>query len=103
MYFKINYSCGCGDNEEYIIANSLDEAETAAYQAAIDEYDSYEGLHGVRSMQEIAIEDFDIELDEADEMTYNDIEIAYTEQKEDTISYSAEEITEEEYKEYMED
>ncbi len=103
MYFKINYSCGCGDNEEYIIANSLDEAETAAYHAAIDEYDSYEGLHGVRSMQDIAIEDFDTELDEADEMTYNDIEIAYTEEKEDTISYSAEEITEEEYKEYMED
>jgi hypothetical protein len=103
MYFKINYSCGCGDNEEYIIANSLDEAELAAYQAAIDEYDSYEGLHGVRSMQDIATEDFDIELDEADEMTYNDIEIAYIEEKEDTISYNAEEITEKEYKEYMED
>lgn len=103
-YFRITYGCGCGDNEEYIECNSIDEANDTAYHLAIDDYESYEGLHGIRSMGEIAEEDFEVELDELDYNTamYIDIETAYNEERESQISYSAEEISEEEYREYLE-
>lgn len=102
-YFRINYGCGCGDNEEYLEFNSQHEADEYAYQSALEDYESYEGLHGIRSMSEIAEEDFGVGLDELDYNTaeYIDIETTYTEERESQISYSAEEISEE-YKEYME-
>ena len=61
-YFRITYGCGCGENEEYMEFNSQQEADNAAYQLAIEDYESFEGLHGIRSMREIAEEDFDAEL-----------------------------------------
>ena len=103
-FFKITYGCGCGENEEYMEFNSQQEADKAAYQLAIDDYESFEGLHGIRSMREIAEEDFEVDLDELDFDTADwiDIETAYFDERESQISYSAEEISEEEYKEYME-
>ena len=100
-YFRINYGCGCGDNEEYLEFNSQNEANEYAYQSALEDYESYEGLHGIRSMSEIAEEDFGVELDELDYHTaeYIDIETTYTEERENQISYSAEEISEEEWRE----
>jgi hypothetical protein len=100
-YFRINYGCGCGDNEEYLEFNSQNEANEYAYQSALEDYESYEGLHGIRSMSEIAEEDFGVELDELDYNTaeYIDIETTYTEERESQISYSAEEISEEEWRE----
>ena len=100
-YFRINYGCGCGDNEEYMEFNSQEEADFVAYQLAIDNYESYEGLHGIRSMAEIAEEDFEVELDELDYNTamYIDIETAYLEEREDQLNYSAEEISREEWEE----
>ena len=102
-YFRITYSCGCGENEEYFEFNSQAEADAAAYQSAVDDYESYEGLHGIRSMREIAEEDFGVELDELDYNTamYIDIETTYLEEREDCLSYSAEEISEEEWREYV--
>ena len=98
-YFKIGYGCGCGDNEDYIIAKDQKEADDTAYEAAIEDYESYEGLHGIRGMAEIAEEDFDIELDELDYNTgdYIAIEEAYLEERESQLDYWAEEITEKEY------
>ena len=98
-YFKIGYGCGCGDNEDYIIAKNQKEADDIAYEAAIEDYESYEGLHGIRGMAEIAEEDFDIELDELDYNTgdYIAIEGAYLEERESQLDYWAEEITEKEY------
>ena len=103
-YFRITYRCGCGENEEYMEFNSQQEADEAAYQLAIDDYESFEGLHGIRSMREIAEEDFEVELDELDFDTamYIDIENTYFDERESQISYGAEEISEEEYKEYVE-
>jgi hypothetical protein len=102
-FYKINYGCGCGDNEEYLEFNSENEANDYAYQLAVEDYESYEGLHGIRSMSEIAQEDFDIELDELDYDTamYIDIETAYCEERENQLSYYAEEISEEEWREYV--
>ena len=100
-YFRINYGCGCGDNEEYMEFNSQKEADEAAYQLAIEDYESFEGLHGIRSMSEIAEEDFDVQLDELeyDTAMYIDIETTYFEERESQISYSAEEISREEWEE----
>ena len=100
-YFRITYGCGCGENEEYMEFNSQAEANEYAYQSAIDDYESYEGLHGIRSMREIAEEDFDADLDELDYDTamYIDIETTYIEERENCLSYSAEEISREEWEE----
>ena len=98
-YYKIGYGCGCGDNEDYIIAKDQKEADDIAYQSAIEDYEMFEGVHGIRGMAEIAEEDFGIELDELDYNTgdYIDIETTYIEEREGQLDYWAEEITEKEY------
>ena len=97
-YFRITYGCGCGENEEYMEFNSQQEANEYAYQSALDDYESYEGLHGIRGMREIAEEDFDLDFDELDYNTADwvDVETTYIEERENQISYSAEEISREE-------
>ena len=47
-----------------------ERAESEAYQAAIEEYESYEGLHGLRTIEEI-MEDDNVDEDEA-RVIYND-------------------------------
>lgn len=96
-YFKIGYGCGCGENEDYITAKDQKEADTIAWESAIEDYESYEGLHGIRDMSDIAEDDYGISLDEADDATYNDIEQAYIDERESQLDYWAEEITEKEY------
>ena len=98
-YYKISYGCGCGDNEDYIIAKDQKEADDIAYEQAIEEYEAFEGLHGIRGMAEIAEEDFGIDLDELDYNTgdYIDIETTYLDERESQLDYWAEEITEREY------
>lgn len=103
-YFKITYGCGCGDNEEYLEFNSEHEANDYAYKSAVEDYESYEGLHGIRGMAEIAEEDFGLDFYELDYNTgdYAEVEATYFDERESQLSYSAEEISEEEYKEYTE-
>lgn len=100
-YFKITYSCGCGENEDYIEAQHLDEAWHIAYEAAVEDYHSYEGYHGVRDIDQIAEELFgDEDFDDFTEYTdeqWAEAEAAYEEAIENEIDYSAEEITFEEY------
>lgn len=96
-YFKISYGCGCGDNEDYIIAKDQKEANSIACEQAIEEYEMFEGLHGIRSIDDIALDDYDIELDEADDATYDAIEQDYIDERDSQIYYWAEEITEKEY------
>ena len=104
-YFKITYGCGCGDNEEYMIFNSEEEANSYAYEKAVEDYESYEGLHGIRGMREIAEEDFDLDFDELDYNTADwiDVETTYFDERESQISYSAEEISREEWEECVND
>ena len=100
-YFRINFGCGCGDNEDILTFETTEAAENYAYEMAVEDYHSFEGLHGIRDINQIAEEDFGVEdIDEVydnDRSLYNDIEIAYSEEIESNISYSAEELTEEEY------
>ena len=96
-YFKIGYGCGCGENEDYITAKDQKEADSIAWESAIEDYESYEGLHGIRDMSDIAEDDYGISLDEADDATYNDIEQDYIDEREGQLDYWAEEISEKEY------
>lgn len=98
-YFKITYSCGCGENEKYIEARDIVEASTFAYQEAIEEYTIYEGLHGIRSFADIAEEDFEVDLSEEieDEELLAEIDEAYDMEIENTIYYNAVEVSYEEY------
>lgn len=96
-YFKIGYGCGCGDNEDYITAKDQKEADSIAWEYAVEEYEMFEGLHGIRGMHEIALDDYDMELDEADDATYDDIEQDYIDEREGQLDYWAEEIAEKEY------
>ena len=97
-YFKIGYGCGCGDNEDYIMAMSLESANEIAYEAAIEDYESYEGLHGIRGMEDIALEDYDIDIgEEISDRLYDEIHDVYIDERESQLEYWAEEITEKEY------
>ena len=95
--FRIGYGCGCGDNEDYIIAHDQKEATDIAWEYARENYESYEGVHGIRDMYDIALEDYGISLDEVDEATYDIIEQDYIDEREGQLDYWAEEITEKEY------
>lgn len=98
MLYIINYGCGCGENNEVISASSLEVAEEYAYQRAIEEYESYEGLHGIRSFIDILEEEFNISVeDEEAEDYYEQAQEIYDEEVENTISYSAEEYDEEKH------
>ena len=96
-YFKIGYGCGCGDNEDYIIAASEADAIAIANEYAENDYESFEGLHGIRGMAEIAEEDYDVDLDEVGTLLYEEIERVYLDERESQLDYWAEEITEKEY------
>lgn len=67
-------------NYEVIKADSLEEADKDAYQRAIDEYESYSGLHGLRSISDIMEED-GVDSDEAEDI--------YNEEREDWLDYSS--------------
>ena len=96
-YFKIYYGCGCGINEDYITARNQIEADSTAWELAIEDYETFEGLHGIRGLHDIALDDYDTELDEADDATYCSIEQDYLDERESQLDYGAEEITEKEY------
>lgn len=63
MLYYINYSCGCGENEEIISAKQIEDAINYAYINAIREYRSYEGLHGIRNFIDILEEEFNISIE----------------------------------------
>ena len=98
MLFYISYSCGCGDNEEIISANNFNEAEQYAYTRAVEEYESYEGLHGIRSMGDILEDEFGVFFgdDNADDF-YEAAQDIYNEEVENIISYSVKPYNEKEY------
>ena len=97
-YYKIGYGCGCGNNEDYIMAMSLESAEEIAYEAAVEDYEFYEGRHGIRGVEDIAIDDYGLsEEDYIPDKLYEQIYQDYLDEKESQLDYWAEEITEKEY------
>lgn len=99
-YFKISYGCGCGEEKEYIEAKDFDDAYKTAYNLAVEKYESYAGFHGILSESEIADEEFGVNLEDAEDANEDilkQINERYCEEIENTISYDAEEVSEEEY------
>ena len=84
-YYIIGWglSGGFGGIRDYevIMADSLEEADKEAYQRAIQEYEQCEGMHGLRSVDDIM---------EEDEVDYDEAEEIYNEEREGWIDYSAE-------------
>ena len=68
-----------------------EDAEQDAYQYAIEEYESYAGLHGIRSLNDIAEEE-DLDLD--DERDLKEAEEIYNEDLESWIDFYVEEVKE---------
>ena len=69
--------------------DNQDEAEDLAYQQAVEEYESYEGLHGIRGWEEIAedyCEENNIAREDINEET---IDAIYSEEVESWIDYYA--------------
>lgn len=108
-YYKITYSCGCGESEEYITARDDEAATQYAYESAVDDYHSFEGLHGILSETDIAEEMFadlygdedddEFDLEKLTDSDWEDVTLRYQEEIENTIDYYAEEITKKEYEE----
>lgn len=71
MSFEIRYALGGGFGGcermewEKSLALTFDEAEKEAYQSACQEYESYAGLHGIRSINDI-MEEEDCNEEEAE-------------------------------------
>lgn len=108
-YYKITYSCGCGESEDYIEAENYSAAERAAYEYAVEDYHTFEGYHGIRTLEEIAEElfsgDWDNEEEEEPEFDIDyltkdqlaEAQDAYFEEIESTIYWSVEEVSFEEF------
>lgn len=75
---------GC-ESHDWIDSEAPDEetAEKEAYELAVEEYDSYAGLYGLRSIQDI-MEEEDIDEVEAEEI--------YQEEMEAWLTYEIREI-----------
>ena len=67
--------------------NDIEEATKAAYQYAVEEYESYEGHHGLTSYDDIEENPEDYGLDENPEA--EDINEVYIEEMESWIEYYA--------------
>ena len=79
MIYFITYGCGCGEEYEVIEAPNEADALYAARSRAIDNYQSYEGYHGVLDRFDVA-EEYDLKDED-------DIEDAYWGEIECSIRY----------------
>ncbi len=92
MKYKIYYGLGgsfggCKRNPPEVLEfSSQEEADTYAYEMAVQEYQSYEGLHGLRGPQEI--------MDE-DGVSEEDMDEAYAEEMDSWLDYFAEPLGDE--------
>lgn len=88
--FRIKAALGGGfggiknQDWETIDADSLDEAMTEARRLSIEEYQSMEGMHGLKSVAEIMEED-GLDAEEA--------QSAYDEEMESWLDYTAEQLS----------
>ena len=98
-YFRIGYSYGCGETIEFITAETFEEAMNEAYEYAVGDYQSYEGLHGIRSVEDFAEELYgeECDLEYLSEDQWEEAFIMYREAIESEIDDWAEEISKEDF------
>ena len=103
-YFRIHYSgIGRANNIDWIEADNIQEANHIAYECALEDYDSYAGLHGIPDFDSIAEDMFDMSYDELDEDQMAAVDQEYYEGRESWIDYWAEEISQYAYVHNLED
>lgn len=89
IYAGLDGSFGGASYQYTTDCDNQDEAEDLAYQQAVEEYESFEGLHGIRDREEIAedyCEENNIAREDIDEGIIDDI---YYEEVESWIAYYA--------------
>lgn len=71
-----------------IEGESIDDpdVQSDAYQLVVDEYESYAGLHGIQSWDDVRA-DLEASADEGDEITDEDVQDAYNEEIASWTSY----------------
>ena len=83
--YIIGYGLGGGfggaQNFQVIQSDNLEQAEKESYEMACNEYEMYEGMHGLRNISQIMEEDDIEDEDEALEI--------YNEERESWLDYSA--------------
>lgn len=83
--FWIRYGLGGGFGGpgawESTLAKDLDDAETQAWEAACEKYDTFDGLYGLQTIGEIKEED--------PELTEGDAEEQWRESRESWLDYQA--------------
>lgn len=62
------------------------DVQSDAYQLVVDEYESYAGLHGIQSWDDVRA-DLEASADEGDEITDEDVQDAYNEEIASWTSY----------------
>lgn len=85
MMYYCRYGCSINDTKEIIEAQNEASALEYAYQKAIEDFNSYEGLHGIQSFDEFVEENIDFYENDEDDL----IE-AYNEYIENDIHYCVE-------------
>jgi hypothetical protein len=89
MKYQIRYALGGGfggcemQDWEDCDADTMDEAESFAYEEACQIYESYDGMHGLQSAEDIRLENPDWDDDS--------VEAEWREQREGWLDYEARE------------
>ena len=89
IYYGLSGSFGGAKFSHIEECKTREEAENIAYQLAVEEYESYEGFHGLASEDDIRENPEDYGLTE--EATYDDYWDAYMEEVNSWIAYYVEE------------
>ena len=92
IYAGLNGSFGGASYQYTTLAESYEEAEQEAYEAACDEYESMAGLHGLYDIED-CIEEYcsenNLERDELDEEDLAIVDETYIEERENWLDYKA--------------
>ena len=86
IYAGLEGSFGGANYKFTIEANSLEEATDIAYQAAVEEYEEYEGFYGLKTWIDCA-EELGVDIEE--EENSDDVNDLYNEEIESWIEYYA--------------
>lgn len=77
---------------DQVLCDSQEEAESEAYQLAVEEYESYAGYHGIRSEEEVQeeyCEDNGVSEEDLTEDDRTEIHCLYIEEVESWIEWKA--------------
>lgn len=89
MRFLVTYG-SLSDVYEAIETSDLEDAVEYAWRMAKEDYESYEGYHGIRDWAQIAEEDFGYDPENCSDEELMEIDEAYNEEVENAINYHAE-------------